>query len=484
VSSRYGAAVQETVNASLATLGPALLGIGFVVCGIVWLRLHPVFALAVGALLVAVATPGESIRLAALAGVSHASPEKVSQAMSAALKAPGERVALAFGAAAGKIGLLVAFACVVGECLRATGGAWAIANAILRLIGPRKAAVGLAGASFVLAVPVFFDTLFLLMVPLARALRLQSGRDYILYILAIVAGGTMAHALVPPTPGPLFVSEALGVDLVTMMVAGSITGIVAAAAGLVFAYWLNRRFELHLRDTEQSAGNEVGATVASVSALEACLPIALPLLLITGSTLVSRGVVTNPIASAVFRVAGEKVFAIALAAICALSIAAWKMDGKRTVAAVLSKGFSSAAPIVLIISAGGAFGEMLRQTNLASLFVGNAPASLWLVPLTALVAAAVRTAQGSVTVAMMTAVGMVSGLVTAGNLPFHPVYLALAIGCGAKNFAWMNDAGFWVMAKSSGMTEGETLRTVSVMNIFMALAGLVVVLGAWLVPMR
>jgi len=85
----------------------------------------------------------------------------------------------------------------------------------------------------------------------------------------------------------------------------------------------------------------------------------------------------------------------------------------------------------------------------------------------------------------MTAVGMVSGVASAGNLPFHPVYLALAIGCGAKNFAWMNDAGFWVMARASGMTEGETIRTVSVMNIFMALAGLMVVLlGAWLIPMR
>ena len=274
--SRYGASVQETVDSLSATLGPALLGIGFVVSGIVWLRLHPVFALAGGALLVALVTPAESIRLAALAGVSPASSEKVAQALSIALKAPGERVALAFGAAAGKIGLLVAFACVVGECLRVTGGARAIADAILRLMGPRKAAVGLAGASFVLAVPVFFDTLFLLMVPLARALRMQSGRDYILYILAIVAGGTMAHALVPPTPGPLFVSEALGVDMITMMVAGSITGIVAAAAGMVFAYWLNRRFELPLRDTEQSTGNDATSTEMTVSAMQACLPIVLP----------------------------------------------------------------------------------------------------------------------------------------------------------------------------------------------------------------
>jgi gluconate:H+ symporter, GntP family len=452
--------VQQTTTSLALTLGPALLGIAFVVCGIVWLRLHPVFALAGGAMLVAVMTPLERA-------------------------APGERVAVAFGAAAGKIGLLVAFACVVGECLRVTGGARAIANAILRLFGPRKAAIGLAGASFVLAVPVFFDTLFLLMMPLARALRLQSGRDYILYILAIVAGGTMAHALVPPTPGPLFVSEALGVDLVTMMVAGSITGIIAASAGMIFAYWLNRRFVLPLRDGAQGVEHEEVSTENAISVFWACVPIVLPLFLITGATLVSRGVITHPWATSVFRIVGEKVFAIAMAATCALAIAAWKLDGRRTVAAVLSRGLASAAPIVLIISAGGAFGEMLRQTNLASLFLGHAQASLWLIPLTALVAAAVRTAQGSVTVAMMTAVGMVSGLASAGNLPFHPVYLALAIGCGAKNFAWMNDAGFWVMARTSGMTEGETMRTVSVMNIFMALAGLtVVLLGAWLIPMR
>jgi len=477
--------VHETGTTVWVAAGPALVGVAFVVAGIVWLKLHPVFALAGGAMLVALTTPASSVSSAMLSSFTLPTAEQVAQATTASLKAPGERVALAFGVAAGKIGLLVAFACVVGECLRVTGGAQQIAKAVLRLFGPRKAAIGLAGASFVLAVPVFFDTLFLLMVPLARALRLQSGRDYILYILSIVAGGTMAHALVPPTPGPLFVSEALGVDLVTMMIGGSITGIVAASVGMVFAYRLNRRFELPLRETGESLGEETSAMVPTISVGWACAPIALPLLLITGGTLVSRGVFTHPVCKLVFRVAGEKFFAIGLAAACALGIAAWKLKGRHTVSAVLSRALASAAPIVLIISAGGAFGEMLRQTNLAFLFIGNARASLWLIPLAALVAAAVRTAQGSVTVAMITAVGMVSGLAHGGTLPFHPVYLALAIGCGAKNFAWMNDSGFWVMARTSGMTEGETLRTVSVMNIYMALAGLaVVMLGAWLMPMR
>lgn len=461
---------------------PAIVGIAAVIGSIVWLRLGAAFSLAAAALVVALLTPPAAIRSAHLQTVSAPSPQQVAHAEQIAGKPPGERVALAFGAAAGKIGLLILFACVVGECLRATGGAVAIATAVLKLFGPRQAAVGLAGASFVLAVPVFFDTLFLLMLPIARALRLQSGRDYLLYILAIVAGGTMAHALVPPTPGPLFVIEALGVDVVTMVMGGSITGIVAASAGLVYAHRLNGRMVIPLRDDD--AATSVPAA-PSVSAALASLPIALPLLLIGSATFASRGLISSPTLRGLLAVVGEKNFAIGLAAVTALALAGWKMQGRVTITAALTRALQAAAPIVLIISAGGAFGEMLRQTNIAALFVSHTQASLWLVPLTALVAAGVRTAQGSVTVAMITTVGMVAGLATSPTLPFHPVYLALAIGCGAKNLAWMNDGGFWVMARTSGMTERETFRSVSVMNIYMALAGLtVVMLGAWLMPMR
>ena len=107
-----------------------------------------------------------------------------------------------------------------------------------------------------------------------------------------------------------------------------------------------------------------------------------------------------------------------------------------------------------------------------------------IVTLAFLITAAVRTAQGSGTVAMITAVGILSGLATSGNLPFHPVYLALAIGCGSKPIAWMNDSGFWVIAKMSGMTESEALKYVTPMSCMMGLVGLiVVVIGVSVFPM-
>lgn len=451
-------------------LAPALVGVLIVVGGILVLRLHAVLALALAALVVFTLTPSAPTGGAAGHQTTTAS-------------APGEQMARAAGQTAGKIGFLIVFASVIGEAMRASGAAARIAGAILRLCGPRHAGAGLAAGSFLLGVPVFFDTLFLLLVPLARALRQRSGADYLLYVLAIVAGGTMAHALVPPTPGPLFVAEALGVDILTMMLGGSVVGVVSAAAGLAYARRLNRRMTIPLRpiggEGEAAAPAQTGT---GLSLWLATAPIAVPI----GLLAVSSTQAAHPFLPAwlvpISSVVGDKLVALALGTLLAL-LAVVRRGGSTS--DTVTRGVRSGAVVVLVTAAGGAFGESLRQTGMASLFTGEAVGSFWVLPLVFLVSAAVRTAQGSATVAMMTSVSMISGLVASGRLSFHPVYLALAIGCGAKNLAWMNDSGFWVMARTSGMTERETLRTVSVMNVFMALAGFaVVMLGAWLAPLR
>jgi GntP family gluconate:H+ symporter len=128
---------------------------------------------------------------------------------------------------------------------------------------------------------------------------------------------------------------------------------------------------------------------------------------------------------------------------------------------------------------------VVRQTDIAVELRDRMPAArLALLPLAFLITAAVRTAQGSAIVSMVTAIGVVGPIAAAGALGFHPVYLALAIGCGSKPIPWMNDAGFWIIGQMSGMTEAETLKTVSVMMVIMGLVGLAVTMvGAWLFPM-
>lgn len=140
--------------------------------------------------------------------------------------------------------------------------------------------------------------------------------------------------------------------------------------------------------------------------------------------------------------------------------------------------------IILITAAGGAFGHVLRQTDISGTIQHLMPATqTGLIPLAFLVTLIIRTAQGSATVAMITAVGIMSPLVGAG-LEFHPLYLALAIGCGSKPISWMNDSGFWVISKMSGLTEAEMLKTNTIMGCVMATVGLAIcMLGATLLPL-
>ena len=165
--------------------------------------------------------------------------------------ASGERVGEGFGRTCGQIGLLIAMASIIGTALLESGGADRIVRSALRVLGPSRAPAAFLGSGFLLAIPVFFDTVFYMLVPLAKAARVRSGRQYLFYVLAIVAGGTMTHSLVPPTPGPLFVANAFGVSLALMTVGGCIVGGCAAAVGFTYARWADSRWPVPLREAER-----------------------------------------------------------------------------------------------------------------------------------------------------------------------------------------------------------------------------------------
>ncbi|MCA9112064.1 MAG: gluconate permease, partial [Planctomycetaceae bacterium] len=142
----------------------------------------------------------------------------ITAAIVVSLMAPGEtgekisRVAEGFGTAAGNIGIVIALAAVIGECMMASGAADRIVQFFIRVLGEKRAPWALMLSGFVLAVPVFFDTVFYLLVPLARSLYKKTGKNYLLSLLAIACGGAITHTLVPPTPGPLLMADNLGID--------------------------------------------------------------------------------------------------------------------------------------------------------------------------------------------------------------------------------------------------------------------------------
>lgn len=406
----------------------------------------------------------------------------------------GERVAAGFGSTCAKIGILIALASIIGMSLLESGAAERIVRSAITFVGEKLAPLAFMVSGFTLAIPVFFDTVFYLLIPLGKAMRFRTGKNYLLYVLAIVTGGTMAHSLVPPTPGPLFVAEQLGVDIATMMTGGMIVGSFAAFFGLGYATLINKRCELPFRDSADVTTEDLQKLSSSKldelpSLWLSLLPILLPVFLIAGSTILKFKSVSNLLSEdmqSLILTLGNKNIALGIATVIALgTLIHQKKSSLSGLSESIQASLSTGGVIILITAAGGAFGSVLQQTGVSNLIESLPQVSpIMLVTLAFLITAAIRSAQGSSTVAMITTVGILGGIAESTTLGFHPVYLALAIGCGSKPISWMNDSGFWVIGKMSGMTEGETLKYISPMTALMGVAGFIIVLlGVQFFPM-
>ncbi len=464
-----------------------LVGMIVVLGGILLLRLHAFLALILGALIVASLTTSAALE-------KYANQKEMTVKEKAALveSSVGERVAQGFGRTCTKIGILIAMASIIGKFLLESGAAERIVRSLLKWLGEKHASHAFLSSGFLLGMPVFFDTVFYLMMPLGKAMGVRTGRNYGLYIMAIVAGATMTHSLVPPTPGPLFVAGALSVNMGLMIIGGIVVGLFTVSAGYLYALWANRRWQLPVRDTADTSAAELKSmTEKDEAALPpfwlSILPIILPVILIAGGTFYNSWTKSQPSVTAapfwqrigvlINNLGNPNVALTISAAIALLTYALWNRDRKKNITTLLQNALSSGGLIILITSAGGAFGGILQQTGIG-FRIQELAASYHIaaLPLAFFVTAVVRTAQGSATVAMITAVGILGGLADGGQLGFHPLYLALVIGCGSKLIPWMNDSGFWVICKMSGMTEGETLKTCSAMMTLMGIVGLFVIM--------
>ena len=408
-------------------------------------------------------------------------------------------VAQAFGDAAGKIGVVIALAAVIGKCMMDSGAADRIVRGFLRLLGERQAATGLLCSGFVLAVPVFFDTVFYLLVPLARSLYRRTRRSYVLYVLAIAAGGAITHTLVPPTPGPLAMAAELGIDLGVMIVVGTVVAVPAAIAGLAFCHLMNRLSPVPMRPLPGEREDEAPLPDEQLPGLLVSgLPIVLPVLLITANTVVKTlaeqsgdGSVWHTL-SPWTQLVGDANFALWLSA--GIALAVYVRQRRPTLGQMAENvelALMSGGVIILITAAGGAFGAMLKAAQVGDAIQGLFATSghldgILLLSLGFAIAAVLKVAQGSSTVAMITTASMVAAMLgDTTMLSFHPVYLATAIGAGSLVGSWMNDSGFWIFAKMSGFTETESLKTWTVLLVVLAAVSFAVSVALmYLVPLR
>jgi gluconate:H+ symporter, GntP family len=472
-----------------------LIGIIVVVGGIIGFKLHPFLALLLAALVVAALTPLASVEQFFLSkGMS------ATEALQQSHKSIGERVAIEFGNTCAKIGILIAMAAIIGKSMLDSGAAEKIIRAILKITGEKRAPVGFVFSSFLLTIPVFVDAVIFLMMPLAKAMGMRLGKNYLLLALSVIAGAVMANSYVPPSPGPLFLVGAMNVPIGLMMVCGGMLGICTITVGYFIAVWLNKKMPIPLRDAPDARLEDIAA-IANKPDKElpslgwALLPAAFPLITICFHSFVATfakhnealtgSVVLNKIL-AVILFFGDKNIAMLMGGIFALIVLAkQKKTTREKLTAFVQTALMTGGGIILITAAGGAFGGMLQQSGISqSIAVATKDYQMALIPLAFLITAIVRTAQGSATVALITASGILAGMAQNENLGFHPVYLCLAIGSGAKLIPWMNDAGFWIMCKTSNLTEREALKTIAPMQSLMGITGLILtMIAAKLFPM-
>ena len=464
----------------------------FLIVAITRLRLPAFLALVLAAFLAGVLTP-----VFPPAAIDRLPASMRTDARENPWVAAVELTSLEFGAAAGSIAISIGLAAIIGLCLMESGAADKVVRRFLAVAGEKRAGIALLGSTYLLSIPIFFDTMVMLMVPLARALRLRTGRSYLLYLMAICCAGVITHSLTVPHPGPLAMVDNLRVDSGLSLLWGLIAGIIPCLVGYAFVRWLDRRMDVPLRSFESASTRDLEAITSRPesdlpSFLASAAPILLPIILIGLGSLAKAaagwpsvvaslgGAETHTTISQVLVTLGNKNVALLIGA----AIALWVLARQRRIpwrdlGGMLESPLATAAVIILITAAGGAFGGMLRHAGVGEAIKGIAVQySLDVLLLGWVTALVIRVAQGSATVAMLTASSILWPLMdpaTGASLPYHPMYVFLSIGFGAFACSWMNDSGFWVVSKLGGLTEQETLRSFTVALTVMSVAGLIVV---------
>lgn len=387
-----------------------------------------------------------------------------------------------FGKTIAYIGIVIACGCIIGSVLEKSGCAVVMAETVLRLIGRRRSVFAMSCTGAVVSIPVFCDSGYVILSPLNRSLARQTGQSLATFAVALGMGLYATHCLVPPTPGPIAVAGELRADIGSVILLGVLVAAPVLLTTYLYAQFAGRRIFI---DPAGSDGGRVSTPVAPAGpahgAVAAFAPIVLPVLLIALRSLVDLP--GRPLGDGTLRAAlgtlGDPNTAIVLGVFLAWFVV--RRHGRETFSSWTGSGLREAGTIILITAAGGALGGVLRETPMARL-VGDGLASLDLGRLSLLlpfvVAAGLKTAIGSSTVAMITTASLVAQLLPAMGLAtgFGPALATLAIASGAMMVSHVNDSYFWVITQMSGLTVSQGYRLVTVASAIAGLTGITVVI--------
>jgi GntP family gluconate:H+ symporter len=379
----------------------------------------------------------------------------------------------------GHIALVVALGTMLGKMMAESGGAERIAHTVIAAFGERRVHWAMATIAFIVGIPVFFEVGFVLLVPIAFTVAKRTGTSMVYVGIPMVAGLSVVHGLVPPHPAALVAVTAYNADIGRTIAYALLVGIpTAALAGPMFGKLVSRHVvpasSNPLMDEMVEQGKPRDLPGFGVTLFTILLPVALMLL---GSW---ADVFTPPksLANDLLRLAGNSVVALLIALLVSFyTLGAARGFDRKQILRFTSDSVGPIALVTLVVGAGGGFGRILMDSGVSSAVVDLAMrAHVSPLLLGWLVAALIRVATGSATVAMTTACGIVAPIVaTAGNV--SPELMVLATGAGSVILSHVNDGGFWLVKEYFGLTVPQTFRTWTVCETLISIVALVLTFG-------
>jgi len=397
-----------------------------------------------------------------------------------------------FGGVFSGIALVIIFGTLIGSVLEHTGGAVALARAVERVVGKRHPRLAMMLIGWIVSIPVFCDSGFVLVSPIGKSLARRSGTSPVPLMLALAAGLFASHVFIPPTPGPVAAAGMMGLENDLLLVIG--LGAVISLLSLVPAYWFSGRFSNSenseisegskgSENSENSEGSEnseckrpnCGATLA-------LLPILLPIVLMALGSVSSLVAMPEGITAALIFL-GKPVIALIIATLSCLPLL---MKAKTTdlFYGITQSSLKTAGPIIFITAAGGVLGAVVVASGFVDIIKesGEALKALGVV-FPFLIAAILKSAQGSSTVAITTTASMMGLFSDSGSMmnalgftsPLAAALVVMAIGAGAMTVSHANDSYFWVVTGFGGIKARDGYRTMTLMTLLMGLTAIAVI---------
>ncbi len=373
-----------------------------------------------------------------------------------------------FGGTLGSIGIIIGFGVMMGQIFEVTGAAQRMAHTFLKLFGKKREEEALALTGFLVSIPIFCDSGFVVLAPIAKAISRATKKSIIGLGVALAAGLVITHSLVPPTPGPLGVCGIFGVDVGKFILLTIVLAIPMAIACIAYARLFLSKKYYRIPDDE---GNIVEApyqepdydnafamdTTDMPGTLVSFMPLIVPIVLILINTIASALGQTEGFMQVLIFL-GQPIIAVGLGLIVAIVTLGKNLD-RHTIISEMEKGMMSAGIIMLVTGGGGALGQIIKDSGLGTFMAeGLAGTAVPIIILPLIISTAMRFIQGSGTVAMTTAAGISAPILVAAGV--SPLLGAVACCVGSLFFGYFNDSYFWVVNRTLGVQEAKDQLTI------------------------